>query len=214
MKNIDLTFFNTLKIRLQEKSNGEIFHRIFLPKNRIFFSVDDPKALNFQKSAILLLLFYRKNRLKSVLIQRPSYNGVHSNQISLPGGKFEQKDINLQNTAIRETYEEISVKSSPDHIIGSLTPIAIPVSKFSLYPFVSFLPFSPDIKGDDIEVEHTIEFDIEDFIFRSQISMQTVQAVDQTLTVPAFVIENHIVWGATAMVLNEFREIAKLSLNI
>lgn len=212
MKNIDLTFFNTLKIRLQESKNGEIFHKLFLPKNRDFFLVDDKKAQKFKKSAVLLLLYYRNNRLKSILIQRPSYNGAHSNQISLPGGKYEDNDTNLINTAIRETFEEISVKSICEDVLGSLTPIAIPISRFAVYPYVSFLPIAPTIVIDEREVIEFIEFDIHDFLFHTDIIITEVDAIDQQLTVPAFSINNRIVWGATAMILNEFKEIALESL--
>jgi len=209
---MNLTFFNTLKIRLKENDNGYKFHQNFLPKNRDFFSVTDKKALNYRKSAVLILLYYKEDRLKSILIERSTYNGAHSGQISLPGGKFEIEDINIINTAIRETFEEIGVATTSMDIIGALSPVAIPISQFALYPFISLINFVPDIRKDINEVLNTIEFDVMDFIENATIQEYKVHAIDRELLVPGFLINGHIVWGATGMVLNEFREIALMSL--
>ena len=203
-----LTFFNILKIRLKQNFDGEKFHVKFLPKNRIFFSIDDKKVENYRKSAVMMILFFDKNRIKSILIQRSRYDGAHSGQISFPGGKFEPNDIDLINTAIRETYEEINLKIEPSDIIGSLTPITIPISEFLVYPFICFLKQRPKFKADNHEVLEVIEYDISLLLEESAISEREVMVRSQKLMVPAFEINNNIVWGATAMMLNEFREIA------
>lgn len=209
---MDLTFFNTLKIRLKENEDGHKFHEFFLPKNRDFFLVTDQKAKNYRKSAVLMLLFLNENRLKSILIERSSYHGAHSGQISFPGGKYENKDVHLINTAIRETYEEIGVTTSPMDILGALSPVAIPISQFAVYPFISFIHFVPVIHKDPNEVIDTIEFDVMDFIEHAKIEERKVLAIDRELIVPSFLINGHIVWGATGMILNEFRELALSSL--
>lgn len=209
---MDLTFFNTLKIRLKENENGFKFHEIFLPKNRNFFSVTDQKAKNFRKSAVLILLFLNESRLKTILIERSTYIGAHSGQIGFPGGKYEQDDKNLINTAIRETFEEIGVTISPTDIIGSLTPVAIPISQFAVYPFIAYIPYTPEIKIDTNEVINTIEFDVIDFIKHTKIEESKVRAIDRELIVPSFIINKQIVWGATGMILNEFRELVSSSI--
>jgi 8-oxo-dGTP pyrophosphatase MutT (NUDIX family) len=202
-----LTFFNILKIRLKQNLDGEKFHVKFLPKNRIFFSIDDKKVENYRKSAVMMILFNDENHIKSILIQRSSYDGAHSGQISFPGGKFEPSDINLINTAIRETYEEINLKIEPSDIIGSLTPITIPISEFLVYPFVCYLKQKPKFIADNHEVLEVIEYDISSLLKKDAILEREVIVRNQALKVPAFEINNKIVWGATAMMLNEFREI-------
>ena len=213
MQNNDLTFFNTLKIRLKENINGKMFHNFFLPKNRDFFSPEDEKAANFRKSAVMLTLFFRKDSLRSLLIQRATYPGAHSGQISLPGGKQELYDKSLLETAIRETFEEISVPVSPNEIIGSLSPITIPISKFTVYPYISLLSDTPEYKVDGNEVVSIIEFDVWEFIHHAAINNYKVKGISAELEAPAFNIDGHIVWGATAMILNEFREIVLEVLN-
>lgn len=209
---MDLTFFNTLKIRLKENEDGHKFHEIFLPKNRDFFSVTDQKAKNYRKSAVLILLYHKEERLKSILIERSSYHGAHSGQISFPGGKYEEEDMHLVNTAIRETYEEIGVITSPMDVLGALSPVAIPISQFAVYPFICLIPFVPAIQKEPNEVIDAIEFDVMDFIKHATIEERKVQAIDRELIVPCFLINGHIVWGATGMILNEFRELALSSL--
>lgn len=214
MQNDDLTFFNTLKIRLKEDNQGEIFHEKFLPKNRDFFSHKDKKAETFTQSAVMLILFSRDNSLKSLLIERATYPGVHSGQISFPGGKQEISDQDLLGTAIRETFEEISATILPNQIIGSLSPLAIPISKFTVFPYVCLLPNPPHLLLDQNEVASIIEFDVWEFIYHASIKDYKVIGAGTELLVPAFNINGHIVWGATAMILNEFREIAREILNI
>jgi len=207
MQNDDLTFFNTLKIRLKEDIDGKIFHEIFLPKKRDFYSPGDEKAVDFRKSAVMLTLFFRKSSLRSLLIQRATYPGAHSGQISLPGGKQDFPDNNLLDTAIRETFEEISVRVNPNEVIGPLSPLTIPISRFTVYPYIALLPYPPEYKIDENEVVSIIEYDVWEFIHHATIDIYKVKGVNTELEAPAFNIDGHIVWGATAMILNEFREI-------
>lgn len=207
MQNNDLTFFNTLKIRLKEDIKRKMFHEFFLPKDRDFFSPEDEKAVNFKKSAVMLALFFREGSLRSLLVQRAIYPGAHSGQISLPGGKQEPRDKDLLDTAIRETFEETSILISPDEIIGSLSPLTIPISQFTVYPYISLLPNMPEYKVDGNEVVNIIEFDVWEFIHHAIINNYKVKVTNAELEAPAFNINGHIVWGATAMILNEFRGI-------
>jgi 8-oxo-dGTP pyrophosphatase MutT (NUDIX family) len=122
---------------------------------------------------------------------------------------MEPFDINLEQTAIRETKEEINVDIHSKDIVGELTPLAIPISQFLVYPYICFLKKAPVYSIDNHEVAEIIEFDIETFIQKTVIQNLNVNINDQIMEVPAFKIDNHIVWGATAMILNEFREISK-----
>ena len=207
MQNNDLTFFNTLKIRLKEDIDGKKFHEKFLPEKRDFFSPRDEKAIDFRKSAVMITLFFREKSLRSLLIQRAVYPGAHSGQISLPGGKQDLSDKNLLETAIRETFEEISVRVDENEVIGSLSPLTIPISQFTVYPFIALLPQTPNYKSDENEVVGIIEYDVWDFVHHANIDIYKVKGVNTELEAPAFNINGHIVWGATAMILNEFREI-------
>lgn len=86
------------------------------------------KIPNNSKTASVLLLFYpdKNSQTRLVMILRNIYNGVHSNQISFPGGKVENQDKTLLDTALRETEEEIGVSKKQINYVGSLSSVYIP----------------------------------------------------------------------------------------
>lgn len=205
----NLTFINILKISLKEKLPAEISHKKFLPKTRKIEIINNNLNNNLKKSAVMIILFRKIDKIFSILIKRNEYNGVHSAQIGLPGGKFENIDINLENTAIRETFEEIGVLINSNQIIGSLTPIIIPVSNFIVYPFISYIDNVENFKLDSKEVSEIIFYDIDDLFNDNNILMTNVSAVDNVIEAPAFNLNKNIVWGATAMILSELKDIMK-----
>ncbi len=165
------------------------------------YSVDK----NTRKSATLLLIYKKNNDYYSVLIKRSEYNGHHSGQISFPGGKFEiSKDANLQDTAIRETFEEIGVKINKKNIAGKLTPLFIPLSNIMVYPFVAFINHDLSFTADKTEVKKIIEYKLSTLLNPKTRKTETIKKDNKKITTPYFLISNEKVWGATAMILNEF----------
>ena len=166
------------------------------------------------KNAAVLMLFYPKNaRTHLVLIVRNSYEGVHSAQIAFPGGKYETEDVTFENTALRETHEEIGIHPENIQIIMPFTQIYIPPSNFMVYPFLGIckeeLTFLPDVD----EVAKIIELPLSVFL-DDEIIINTTMTTSyaKNISIPAFKIEEHIVWGATAMMLSELKEVFKKAL--
>lgn len=167
-------------------------------------SLLDNKRIKY--SAVLLLLFPFKSEIATVLIHRTKYNGAHSNEISLPGGKYEKSDINYRQTAIRETKEELGIPPKDIHIIRPLSNIYIPVSNFQITPFIGYMNATPEIIPQEREVADYFALPLKELMKVNSIQKRKVQASKQSIMkVPCFVFENHIIWGATAMILNEFR---------
>ncbi len=166
-------------------------------------------------AAVLILLYEDNGRLKFPLILRNTYPGVHSNQIGFPGGKVEAQDKNLSETAIRETHEEIAASPSKIKILGELTQLFIPPSNFLVYPFVGIYKGNSNFKPNDKEVNKIIPVDLLEFQKSENKILHSVNVRNKETLVPAFRLpENQIVWGATAMMLNEFRVFSKESLNL
>ena len=159
-----------------------------------------------KKGAVLILLFKRENELFFLLMERADNLKFHGGQISFPGGTFDHFDKSLQQTALRETFEETGFKVAENQIIGKLTPLYIPVSNFLVSPFVAFSPDIPQWKKNDSEVKSLIEVALTDFLQQSPLEMEKIVA-DKKIKIPYFLISNKIVWGATAMILNEFKVI-------
>lgn len=168
------------------------------------------KAADYRVGAVSLLFYNKANKPHFVLTQRHDYDGAHSGQISFPGGKYEEVDLVPRQTALRETEEEIGVKDVDVNVVKGLSDLYIPPSNFLVYPFVGFLEKEPMFVIDTFEVKELIEVPVE-FLFETKIQYKPLSelAGDSSYDkdCPCFVYNDKVVWGATAMILNEMRHI-------
>ncbi|PHR13110.1 MAG: coenzyme A pyrophosphatase [Aequorivita sp.] len=170
------------------------------------------RGKNTAKRAGVMSLFYPSEDFETrlILILRKTYKGVHSAQVGFPGGKLEEEDISLQDAALRETEEEVGVSRNEISVLKELTEIYIPPSNFFVQPFLGITAQSPKFIPQEEEVEALIEVTLRDFMDDLNITTQTLStSYAKSIEVPAFKLNGHIVWGATAMMLNEVRELLK-----
>ena len=180
-----------------------------------FIKLNSNKLLHSKKAAVTAALYADDNNLvRLILILRNTYNGVHSNQIGFPGGRVEEDDKTLFDTAIRETFEEIGIAIEKNELIRELKEIYIPSSNFNVYPFLVLLNHPPSFVKDDKEVKEIITIDL-DSLLNCKIT-QTLIPVPTKLNelntqndvlVPTFKLAGYNVWGATAMMLSEIRDL-------
>jgi len=154
-------------------------------------------------ASVLILLYPYNGSVHTVLMQRPDYNGVHGGQISFPGGKQEPSDENAIHTAIREAEEETGVDPGIIEIVGTLTPLFIPVSNIIVTPVVAWTERKPLFSHDAGEVVFLFDADIKRFYDPSIIKLKPVKIGDEMIGVKFFDYEGNMIWGATAMILNE-----------
>lgn len=160
----------------------------------------------------VLALFYpdpvQETRL--LLILRNTSPGVHSGQMGFPGGRVEARDENLEQTALRETYEEIGVLPSKVQIIRKMTKTYIPPSNFWVHPYVGFAKSTPRFRRQESEVKELVSVKFDDFMNdRNIVTESLTTSYGEYIDVPAFALNNKIVWGATAMMLNEIKSLFK-----
>ncbi len=199
----------------KEKLLAEDAHAKMAPLERISFLKEENYLDKNPREAAVLMLFYPKDKETHLaLIVRNTYPGVHSSQIGFPGGKVEVTDKNLEETALRETHEEVGVSPEKVEIIKPFSKIYIPPSNFLVSPFMGIshheLSFIPDLD----EVKRVLEFPLVQFLDENRITrvkMTTSYATD--IEVPAFMVDKYIVWGATAMMMSELKETIKVVLN-
>ena len=181
-----------------------------VPSNRKDFALKDYVKENPKDSAVMALFYPDEvNETKFLLTLRASYSGTHSAQISLPGGKIEKFDTNLKETALRETFEETGVLQNDIKIYRQITKTYIPPSNFWVTPFIGFLKYTPKLIPNN-EVQEFIEVKLTDLLDNSSVSCKNLTtSYMQNTDVPCFKLNNYIVWGATAMILSEIKDLLK-----
>ncbi|PNW26558.1 NUDIX hydrolase [Formosa algae] len=164
------------------------------------------------RKAAVMALFYPNNLQQThlVLILRNTYKGVHSAQIGFPGGKLEPEDGSLKTAAIRETFEEVGVPERDINVWRKITNIYIPPSHFVVQPFIGIAEKTPIFLKQDTEVDAIIEVPLVEFLSeKNVVTKRVTTSYAQEIDVPAFVFQGHVVWGATAMMLSEVKDILK-----
>ncbi|PKD19225.1 NUDIX hydrolase [Salegentibacter salinarum] len=193
---------------------GEKAHHKLVPGNRIEEMRNlDINSLKPNKAGVMAV-FYPNNFGKAhlVLILRKTYKGVHSNQIGFPGGRVEPEDENLAQTALRETEEEVGIPRSNIEVIRELTRLYIPPSNFWVQPYMGMVDETPVLIPQESEVERILEVDLDHFLDHSNFVKQELStSYMNNMIVPAFRLNEQIVWGATGMMLSEIREIFRKS---
>lgn len=159
--------------------------------------------------SVMILLYPDGGQIKFPLTKRHEYLGAHGGQVSLPGGKAEPGETAIE-TALRETEEEIGVKAQQIKVIGELSQFFVMPSNFMVIPVVGFVEQRPVYQAQQSEVVRIIEGDISDLIRPDAIRTKEILAAKMyPMLAPHFEIEGEVVWGATAMMLNELRVIVK-----
>jgi 8-oxo-dGTP pyrophosphatase MutT (NUDIX family) len=197
----------TFKKRLTGPLPGLSAQLKMAPAGREGLDIEQLDKANVKHAAVLALFTEIEQEAHLVLTKRVSYPGVHSGQMSFPGGKKEQQDENYMQTALRETEEEIGVHANNVEVAGELSPLYIPPSNFYVQPFIGFLNNHQSFKAQELEVEkiHLIPF--YEVLQAENQSFQDFNRNGQIVQVPVFKLDNQIVWGATAMMISELKSL-------
>ncbi len=210
MKQEDITaqLFVRLQNRLQQTLPGFSSHRKMIPEDRINISREAQKGETIRYGAVLIALFSQNKKIHTVLIKRNTYDGVHSGQIAFPGGRLEEHDADLVQTAIREAEEEVNISSSKVRILGTLSRIYIPPSRFEVLPVIGMLSSEPQLKPDINEVEEVFTCRLYDLINPANRYVKPIKLADgQVWDVPCIIVGNHFIWGATSMIISELADV-------
>ena len=180
------------------------------PTLRLGYDAKKIKANNPKKAAVLALFYPNElGETTFLLTKRASYKGTHSAQISFPGGKIEDQDNSLFDTAVREANEEVGIAKESILKIREITDVYIPPSNFLATPFIAYAEKKPTFILNE-EVASTIEVTIAELLDDSNVDSVIMNtSYMKEVSVPCFRLREHIVWGATGMMLSEIKEMLK-----
>lgn len=190
---------------------AEAAHAIMSPPER----KDMMKNINLESknprlAAVMMLFYPRNEKTHLVLIIRNTYPGVHSSQIAFPGGKVEAYDESLTETALRETEEEIGILPNQITVVRQFSNVYIPPSNFMVAPFLGYSTDELIFRPDPAEVAGIIELPLDQFLDEETVVLSKMAtSYSVSIDVPAFKINDHLVWGATAMMMSELKETLK-----
>jgi len=203
-------FTENLKDRLQNHSlPGQDAQYIMAGENIRHKKIDLSALSNYKKSAVCLLFYEHDNDVYFALMKRPGTHQYHASQIALPGGSCDG-DETYEQTAIRELHEETGVAITEENIIGRLTPLYIPISNFYIQPIVACINCKPLFEPSKDEVEELIEYKLSGILDESIVSETTVNLTSGLkIKAPYFNVQGNVLWGATAMLLSEVKQLLK-----
>jgi 8-oxo-dGTP pyrophosphatase MutT (NUDIX family) len=156
-----------------------------------------------RSAAVMILLYPDNGSVHTVFMQRHDYVGVHGGQISFPGGKKEPADENIIQTAIREAHEETGVDQAGIRVIGTLTPLFIPVSNMIVTPVVGWMDNTPIFNHQPEEVVFLFDADLRRLLDTSIVKTKPMAIRGETINIKYFDYDGNVIWGATAMILHE-----------
>lgn len=203
-----VNFIQKLKKRLELSLPGDTSHQVMRPLLKNGERIRFPVPKKPRQGAVLILFYESEGKIRFPLIQRPRYDGPHSGQISLPGGKWEEDDQDLVQTALREAEEEIGIQAKKTEVIGLLTSFSVAASNHLVLPVIGYYPEIPQYLPDDIEVDEVIDVALDDLISEMNVKRTEIVVGDNIiLDSPYFDLGNKVVWGATAGMLAELKDI-------
>ena len=194
-----------IKERLKKPLPGNKAHLTtrIKTKSEVTFSNTEETAI---PAAVLILLFPFKDEIQFFLTKRTEDVEHHKGQISLPGGIRENNE-SLNETALRETKEEVGIDSTKIIISGSLTPFFIPVTGYIVHPFIGWCKEKPSTKIHDVEVNQLFSVSITELMDEKILQTEQWNIRGYDAIVPYYNFGKCKVWGATAAILSEFKSI-------
>lgn len=190
---------------------GEAAHERMSPPERrglmqtLDFSKNQPK-----QAAVMMLCYPRNEQTMLLLIIRNTYPGVHSSQIAFPGGKREPEDSSFLDTALRETWEEVGIDMQQIEVVRAFSQVYIPPSNFLVHPYLGICRQQPVLNPSPDEVSGIIEMPLDHFLDETNVvDFEMATSYSVAISVPVFAFAGHQVWGATAMMMSELKEVLK-----
>jgi 8-oxo-dGTP pyrophosphatase MutT (NUDIX family) len=154
-------------------------------------------------AAVLLALYGWPEEPGLIFTERRADLRRHAGEISFPGGRQDEADADLAATALREAEEEIALDPAAVELAGALPPVSTFVTDYRVHPFVGLVPDPVELglEPNPTEVESVLAFSLE--LLRENYQMRRLVRRGVPIHTPAYEVEGHFIWGATARILGD-----------
>jgi 8-oxo-dGTP pyrophosphatase MutT (NUDIX family) len=159
-----------------------------------------PEGARVTEAAVMVPIVNRPEGLQVLLTQRTPHLADHAGQISFPGGRVEETDADREETALRETEEEIGLSRSCIAIVGRLPVYEIP-SGFRVTPVVGWVEPPFGLALDAFEVACVFEVPLAHFLDPARYERRDYHFRGRHRHYLAIPYEGRYIWGATAGML-------------
>lgn len=209
MRSTNSSLKEVLAKRLQGELPGTASQMKMVPEIRRKEMEKRKHGADARRAAVLICFYPEENgEIHFILIRRNEYDGVHSGQISFPGGRYEATDRDMIYTALREAEEETNIRMGEVEVLGKITPVYIPPSNFIVTAVIGWAQKKPNLIPDPAEVTEIMCISLKELSDPGNIQQRDISHKEYNIIdVPCFYIQGHIVWGATAMILSEVVDI-------
>lgn len=184
---------------------GEAARDSMLPPYRRH-AAEDVAGGKWREASVLVLFYEDADLVRFPLIVRTNDGGIHGGQVSLPGGSREV-DESPQECAVRETREELGIDTDGVRVLGSMSPLRVPPSRFVVRPFVGYAVGSPRFDPSSAEVAALLLPALSDLLDPRCRGTDNVFYRGRSWPVPCYRLAGRVVWGATAMILAELEAV-------
>ena len=161
---------------------------------------------NAKNSSVLILLFPNEERELELILTLRNKDIDHGGQISLPGGRSDEEESYIE-TALREAEEEVGIKPESVQILGILSDLYVSNSNNLVKPVVAYMPEKPELKTNPAEVEEAFTVEVKSLAAKKNLTVENWDLQKYSYEVPYWDVHEVPLWGATAMILNEFLEL-------
>jgi 8-oxo-dGTP pyrophosphatase MutT (NUDIX family) len=142
--------------------------------------------------------------LRAVFTERRADLRRHAGEISFPGGRQDHPGEDLRETALREAHEEIGLDPADVELMGALPPVGTFVTRYRIFPFVGRIQEQHVWTPQESEVARVLEFSLTD-LARGH-AMKRLVRKGVPIKTPTYTVEGHLVWGATARIVQSLLE--------
>src|SRR4030042_3858738 len=164
-------------------------------------------SIGLTEAAVLIPIFCEDGEYRILFTQRSDQVPQHKGQISFPGGARSENDATLQDTALRESREEIGLKVEDAEIVGELDDTPTTTSGYNISPFVAFIPYPYKFVLSPFEITEFFSIPVSALLHKANRKKERHTFGGRVFVGYSYEYQGRVIWGATAKIVEQLLKI-------